>query len=176
MLNNTGLSYLLEKNNLSNVDFLLIQRRLRDNFIQEWHSSINNCSKLEYYCMFKNNFEYEPYLDNVFNESLRIKLAQFRLASHKLEIEMGRILNIDRSQRICKLCDRSVVESEYHFLCICGKFGDLRTKYLSCTRPNISKFIRILSSKNKRIQINTAKFIKEALQRRKSLITLTNNE
>ena len=176
MLNNTGLSYLLEKNNLSNLDFLLIQRRLRDNFIQEWHSSINNCSKLEYYCMFKNNFEYEPYLDNVFNESLRIKLAQFRLASHKLEIEMGRILNIDRSQRICKLCDRSVVESEYHFLCICGKFGDLRTKYLSCNRPNISKFIRILSSKNKRIQINTAKFIKEALQRRKSLITLTNNE
>ena len=40
MLNNTGLSYRLEKNNLSNLDFLLIQRRLRDNFIQEWHSSI----------------------------------------------------------------------------------------------------------------------------------------
>ena len=49
-------------------------------------------------------------------KKLRIKFSQFRLSAHKLAIETGRLENIDRANRICKLCNSMQIETEYHFL------------------------------------------------------------
>ena len=40
--------------------------------------------------MYKDHFEFEPYLNNLNNDSLRLSLTQFRLALPKLEIEIGK--------------------------------------------------------------------------------------
>ena len=38
-----------------------INQRLKDQYIQNWHDTIYNQPKLEYYRMFKNEFAYEKY-------------------------------------------------------------------------------------------------------------------
>ena len=58
------------------------------------------------------------------------------------------------------------IETEYHCLCICPKFNDLRKRFLSITWPTVTQFINILASKRRKTQVNTAKFIKEALEMR----------
>ena len=53
-------------------------------FIQEWQISTSNCLKLDYYRHFEMNFEFENYLTNIRDETLRKTLTRFRFASHKL--------------------------------------------------------------------------------------------
>ena len=70
---------------------------LYDQFIQEWTTSVNNSTKLSYYCKFKMDFMYEKYLDNISNYKF-VKLFEcFRLSSHKLETEAG----IVRENMLC---------------------------------------------------------------------------
>ena len=142
--------------------------RAKDQFIQIWKAEISECSKLEYYCKYKTCFMFEPYLSNIKNYRIRVELTRFRLSAHSLAIETGRFLNIDRKDRICLFCNQRKVESEFHFLLICTKFRDLRSKYLnSCnTFPTIYKFINIMSSTSNKTQINLAKYIKIAMERR----------
>ena len=64
-LDDYGFSYLMNSDNTSSLCFKTIQRRIRDTFIQEWLSSINNCLRLEYNCKFNNCFEFENYLMNL---------------------------------------------------------------------------------------------------------------
>ena len=49
-----------------------------------------------------------------------------RISNHKLEIEFGRYKTIRREERICKNCDSSKVEDEFHFLFECKKYEVLR--------------------------------------------------
>ena len=46
---------------------LLFKNRVRDQFIQDWKSSIDSSPKLFYYAKVKNHFEYEEYLDKISN-------------------------------------------------------------------------------------------------------------
>ena len=61
---------------------------------------------------------------------------QFRLAVHKLAIETGRFENIDRANRICKLCNSMQIKTEYHFLRIFPKFNDLRETFYNLANCN----------------------------------------
>ena len=38
------------------------------------------------------------------------------MSAHKLNIELGRYNNIERSERICTLCDAKEIEDEYHLI------------------------------------------------------------
>ena len=171
-LDKAGYSYICTRNNIDNFNtvFKSIQRRLRDNFIKEWQDSTSNCLKLDYYCNFKLNFEFENYLTNIRDETLRKTLTRFILASHKLAIETGRAQNIERQNRLCRLCNENRIESEYHFICICPKYCELRSKYLTIRWFTTAEFNRIMSSKNRKVQLNTAKFIKRALDLRHSFL------
>ena len=46
-----------------------------------------------------------------------------------MEIERGRYTNIDRSNRMCKLCGESI-EDEYHFLLVCHIYEQIRNECL----------------------------------------------
>ena len=116
IINNLGFSHVINEFNNDTNSLPLFKRRLRDQFIQEWSTGINNCSKLDYYTKFKNTFCYEDYLDILNTDILRKTFTCFRLSSHNLEIETGRYNGIDRSNRFCKLCSQHLVETEYHFL------------------------------------------------------------
>ena len=50
-LHSIGLGYVWE--NQSSDLFHIIKQRVLDNYIQDWHASINSMSKLEYYCKYK---------------------------------------------------------------------------------------------------------------------------
>ena len=89
-----GLSDLLFEQNLNVAFFQLFQQRIKDQFIQQWKSEIENSSRLKYHNKYKTEFCIEQYLLNI-----RKQLTQFRISAHKLAIEAGRFQNIDREQR-----------------------------------------------------------------------------
>ena len=149
--------------------FVLFSQRLKDQYIQSWHETLSVQPKMEYYCKFKEDFEFEHYLVHIKNEKHRKELTRFRLSSHSLEIETGRYNNIERSNRICKLCTQNVVESKYHFLLCCTAYSDLRKDYnISSNWPNITKFKYIMSEKKESKVRNTAKCIYNAMKLRKN--------
>ena len=80
----------------------------------------------------------------------RICLTRLKLSSHDLAIEKGRHQNIARQERVCNNCTMHVLETEYHYLLICPKFYNLRTKYIKkyYTWPTIHKLTQLLSSQS----------------------------
>ena len=54
----------------------------------------------------------------------RIALTKLRLSNHKLMIEKGRHLKLDRNRRFCPFCPNEV-EDEIHFMITCKNYtGD----------------------------------------------------
>ena len=119
----------------------------------------------------------ESYLVNIKNNNYRIALTQFRLSAHNLEIEAGRHANIERNNRLCRLCNNGNVESEYHFLLICNHYNDLREKFLgNVSWANIHKFSNIMKTHSRTKQVKLAKFIKLGFQDRSTILQGFNNE
>ena len=81
-----GLSDLWFEQNLNVAFFQLFQQRIKDQFIQQWKSEIENSSRLKYYNKYKTEFCIEQYLLNIKNDKLRKQLTQFRLSAHKSAI------------------------------------------------------------------------------------------
>ena len=128
---------------------------------------------MDYYKRFKSLFCYEEYIDKIENDALRKQFSCLRLTSHCLEIEFGRFNGVDRQNRLCKLCQQNVIESEYHFIICCPRYSEIRRKYLGhISWPNVNKFINFMSTKSKKTLINLAKFIKEAFKIRKNTLAI----
>ena len=145
----------------------IFKQRIMDNYIQEWQSNVSDSPKLLSYKFYKYDFVLEHYLHIVDIIKYLIALSRFRWSNHKLEIEIGRHSGIPRNKRFCKYCleNRSVanVEDEYHFICICPQYINLRNKYFGVTvLVNLNNFIKIMSSKTKKEVINLACLIYHA--------------
>ena len=114
---------LKKKNSIKNI----ILKKLSFKYSTCWEKELFNdnrknplqSNKLRTYRLFKPKFCFESYL-NLNNQSSRNTLCKFRVGMHKLEIEKGRHLKIQLSDRICKLCQEEV-EDEIHFLLSCKK-------------------------------------------------------
>ena len=131
---------------------------------------------LEFYKCFKHTFEYEIYLD-ILPYSLRCILSKIRLSCHPLSVQTGRYApnRIARNERICLYCDSGDIEDEYHFICVCNKFSEVRKKYIKTfyfIRPSMFKFIQLLNSSNKMLIRNLCIFVKESLKLRNSLTVI----
>ena len=105
ILDNLGLSNIWIYQNRIDISFDLIKQRIFDTYKQSWYSSVNNSNRLEMYARYKHNFELENYWNFITEKKYKVALTQFRLSSHDLAIERGRYENINRSERICKLCN-----------------------------------------------------------------------
>ena len=162
--------------NLNVAFFQLFQQRIKDQFIQQWKSEIENSSRLKYYNKYKTEFCIEQYLLNNKNDKLRKQLTQFRLSAHKLAIEAGRFQNIEREQRLCTFCNQHQIETEFHFLRICPKNIELgklfSINYISF--PTLTRFNKIILNENAKSQLYLAKFIDKAMNVRKTIIDLPN--
>ena len=67
----------------------ILKTRLRDIFIYDWKSRLENSSSAFLYntiCSF--NFQY--YLDNLNVKSFRVAVSRLRVSFHRLEVEKGR--------------------------------------------------------------------------------------
>ena len=144
--------------------------------LQEWHINLNNNRVLIVYKELKSCFEFEKYLENVTSRKLRIAFAKMRTCSHSLNIHTGRYTRLDRSLRLCQLCDIAEVEDEFHFIFKCTCYDQLRDRYIKRyyrNRPNMCKLIELFNTQNQSEVYLLCKYITEALKVRNSLIGMS---
>jgi len=118
--------------------------------------------------------EYETYLD-LLPRSLRLFFVRLRVSAHPLSIQTGRYArnNIPRNERYCLCCNVFDLEDEYHFICICRCYTDLRKKYISrifYINPSVYKFHKLLASCDKPVISNVCKYMKEAFAIRNAIL------
>ena len=107
-----------------------IRRRILDRFLQCWKSEIFNSPKGLSYRIFKEEWNFEEYLD-LLDRKDRINYCKFRTTNHHLLIEKGRWFSIERNNRKCVYCDRNDLGDEFHFLFVCQSLNIVRKQYLN---------------------------------------------
>ena len=140
-----------------------LKQKLFDQFQQKWRSDIDNSPKGLSYKLFKQNYEFEEYL-NILNDKDRITYCRFRTGNHKLPIETGRWNRIDRNQRYCNLCQGNEIGDEFHYILPCRSLANIRKQYLYnffLYRINILKFGKLFQLKNISKLKHLCKFIRE---------------
>lgn len=148
-----GFGYVWQEQKLTKFVQMFILR-LKDQYYQEWLASISNSSKLLSYRNLMTNFEHEEYLNILTIRKFRSALAKLRISNHDLNIERGRYRNVPRDDRLCELCQESLIESEYHFVQVCKAYSLLRAQYLPrkyWVSQNYNIFNIIMSSKLKKL-------------------------
>ena len=169
LLESLGFAYVWENQALDNLTLNEIKQRLFDQANQDLMMSINTSTRLDSYCIFKEDTKLEPYIDIIKSKKFRFALSKFRLSSHSLAIEVGRYPDTPRHQRICTFCNMNVIENEFHFLLACPNYIDIRRKYLPaycCSWPSMPKFKSLLQSKSKILINNISKYIYFAFNKR----------
>ena len=138
----------------------LIQSSLDDQFIQEFHFSIQNSPSCILYKFIKTDFGLEPYLNSL-SDVYRTTLCKLRLSNNKLEVTKGRYNGTPRINRLCRSCNSSKIGDEYHLIFECDKFQTLRDKYILnyfTKRPNMYKVCNLINMKQN--ATNNFKFVK----------------
>ena len=108
----------------------VLKQRLTDNFIQNWHSRLEDSSRAIFYKSIA-SFQFQPYLLTLNISKFCNAISKLRMSSHRLEIEAGRWVRVNRvpvNERKCTLCN--VIEDEYHFVIECQWYTELRKKYI----------------------------------------------
>ena len=88
-----------------------------------WRQKINLEKKMRTYCLFKERFVPEDYLQ-IHNEAHRKALTRLRVSAHSLAIEKGRYTTPTTpvEDRICAHCPGNIIEDEFHFMMKCEKY------------------------------------------------------
>ena len=151
----------------------VLRQRLTDNFVQNWHSRLEDSSRAVFYKSIA-SFQFQPYLENVNVYKFCNAIRKLRLSSHRLEVEAGRWVRINRvpaNERKCTLCN--VMEDEYHFVMECQRYTELRKKYLSkyyWQRPSMFKFVDLINSNNIKYIKNLGTFVYHAFKLRSDIL------
>ena len=135
---------------------------------------VSKSNKLQVLTSVKTVYGIEPYLYNLQNPSDRKAVTKYRISAHKLPVESGRYLNIDRQERYCKFCHVYVGDENHCLLrCFHPALTMLRKTFLNDiyrinpqvkSLPRDCLFVYLLSFKDKSIMHNTAKYISDILE------------
>ena len=169
MLGNLGFyeAWLFQDVGDSKTFLSLVKQRIKDNFIQNWNERISNMSR-SYLYTHMSCFQFQTYLDILMIDKFRTSFTKLRVSSHRLFIETGRWEkpnSIPLDERLCTNCN--VLEDEFHFVCECIFYNDLRRTYIPKyyrSGPNMAKFVELLSCQNTIILKNLSTFIFKAFQ------------
>ena len=71
----------------------------------------------------------EPYFELPISLSKLRRLVRFRLGSHCLPVEQGRLDKVPRFLRRCTLCTRHAPGDERHYMLECSHFDDIRAQF-----------------------------------------------
>jgi hypothetical protein len=147
------------------------KQRLSDNFVQEWNATIRDKDRYLPYRNFKTMFEPEQYLSLLDIYCFRVGLCQLRLGVLPINNNLQRYSDCP-GKRNCIFCD-TVVVNEEHFLFTCPLYVDIRTKLLNNALQNeITSLATVLSWKSKKNMFILAKFVFNAIKRRKEFAQL----
>lgn len=162
-------------NSMSKTQFNAYCHKLLENeYLDYWRKKVfvdkidESGNKLRTYRIFKKDFKLENYT-MMKSRTLKKSLAQFRCANHRLEIELGRRLDIPRDKRYCLICDQAEVGDEMHYLLNCktlemeretafSKISEFDHSFRSLNK--IDKFIYLLSNENDNVLTITAGLIR----------------
>ena len=75
------------------------------------------------------NYQMAGYLQAVASKTGRRRLAQFRMGSHMLGVEIGRWQRLPRAERICQRCSCDAVDDEAHMVWGCAALIDQRVQH-----------------------------------------------
>lgn len=146
-----------------------LKQRLTDNFVQNWHSRLEESSRAIFYRSIA-SFQFQPYLEHLNVTKFSQAITKLRVSSHRLEIESGRWVrphSIPVNDRKCSVCQ--LLEDEYHFVIECPIYIDLRRKYIPSyyyRRPSMLKFLELVNTNNIRYLKNLGSFIYHAFKTR----------
>ena len=163
MLFNLGFGYAWMQQGVTNRTYFisLFKQRLRDQYIQQWFTSVSTRSSCSIYKNITNHFRCQNYFHMVTNCKHRISLIRFRTKNHSLpNVIQGRGRNRrPYNERLCPTC--SVLGDEFHCLFECENTRHIRhvlPRYYSF-RPNMFKFSSLLSSEEPSVLRKLAKFL-----------------
>ena len=129
-----------------------IKRNLNDFYTTTWQDKVHNSAKCVNYRIFKRELSFEKYLDYL-PYKFRIAVTRFRLSNHRLAIEVGRHLNVNREERKCFACE--IIGDEYHALFECILFHESRVELLdrkyNMGRVNVIRYHKLFNSNNQRV-------------------------
>ena len=128
---------------------LAIKQKLKDQYLQNWHSLVEISSSGKNYKLFKEDFEQSKYVKLLQNKYCKI-MMRFRTRNTKLPVEVGRWNGTPFDERICTLCQDDVGD-EYHYILSCKSFKEIRPKFIRqhyLVRPNTQKFKKLINSEN----------------------------
>ena len=155
--------------------FVLLKEKLCERDIQFWSDRLKIFSKMDTYCLLKQNFGLENYISDVNIRKHRIVLSKMRISNHRLAIETGRFPKTPRNERLCIFCKANniyEIEDEQHVLLRCSKFNDLRNDLFdnvrnTCPRIDLlkdeNKFLYLLNSSGSTIK-HVARFVHSAFK------------
>ena len=162
---NTGFSFLWllqGPSEMASVS-LIIKKRLNDQYIQDWLSTVNNSPKCVFYRTYKHTFELEQYLC-MLSPYLRTIVCRFRTANHKLPVETGRYNNVPRENRLCTFCNSNKFCDEFHLILECSVLKNIRRKFLPTyclSNPNTINFQNVMSPHTDLLRKKLAQYIKQ---------------
>ena len=73
----------------------------------------------------------------------RRSITRLRISAHRLKIETGRYIKLDRSERLCDKCSACAVEDEQHFLIECSNFNEYRNNLFQTVNFNNKNFSKL---------------------------------
>ena len=141
-LSHMGLDYLWDEHYPDKYIIDMIQQRMNDMYKQTILAEISRSSKGFLYQHLVDNFALQYYLCKPIPSLYKRYISRFRLVSHNLRIEHGRYYNESRIDRKCSLCNLNDVEDEYHFILVCSRYSELRSKYIKkfyYKKPSVAK-------------------------------------
>jgi len=164
-----------------------ITTTLKEKYTAKFFSSIRSehgtsklsGNKLRTFAKFKLDYELEKYLNVGLPHYLVRSIAKLRTSTHSLAIETGRYTRprIPPENRLCKLCNRSAVEDEQHFILECSLYTDLREEMLrayseinpldNLPTNQLEVFRHILGAQNEAQLRALGTFISKSFTRRK---------
>lgn len=153
---------------------------LHEKFCLNWSQELSKYPKLRTYILFKNTYSVEPYVIKILSRKRRSIMSKLRLGILPLEIETGRWQSLAVEERVCKLCNESKVEDEFHFVFECTFYDDYRnvfidfvsTLYNNFNNETTNEKWKILFSEN--IVNHTGQYLEQIYNARQSHIYCSN--
>ena len=127
---------------LSRNDIMCLDQAVAMADEEKWLQLINKPegNKLRTYCLLKNTFETELYVQSIMSRQHRSAFAKFRCGVAPLALETGRYTNTPADSRFCTLCNSGAIESEAHVLLHCDLYKDIRSELFASISQQVVSF------------------------------------